>query len=48
MSGLGRMIGPNWGGALFAIYFGLPFVATAAISGGTLWIGRKLLGTGDK
>lgn len=46
MSGLGRMIGPTWGGALFAIYFGLPFVATAAIVAGTVWIGWKLLGTG--
>lgn len=44
MSGLGRMIGPTWGGALFAIYFGLPFVATAAIVGGTLWIGSRLVG----
>lgn len=46
MSGLGRMIGPTWGGALFAVYFGAPFVATAAIVGGTVWIGWKLLGTG--
>jgi len=48
MSGLGRMIGPTWGGALFAVYFGLPFVATAAIVAGTVWIGWKLLGTGQQ
>lgn len=48
MSGLGRMIGPTWGGALFAVYFGLPFVATAAIVAGTIWIGWKLLGTGQQ
>jgi MFS family permease len=46
MSGLGRMIGPTWGGALFAVYFGLPFVATAAIVAGTIWIGWKLLEKG--
>lgn len=48
MSGLGRMIGPTWGGALFAVYFGFPFVATAAIVAGTVWIGWKLLGTGQQ
>lgn len=45
MSGLGRMIGPTWGGALFSVYFGLPFVATAAVVSGTLWIGWMLLDT---
>jgi MFS transporter, DHA1 family, tetracycline resistance protein len=43
LSGLGRMIGPTWGGALFAIYFGLPFVATALIVAGTVWIAVRLI-----
>lgn len=43
LSGLGRMIGPTWGGALFAVYFGLPFVATAAIVAGTMWIAGALI-----
>ncbi|MEX0647388.1 MAG: MFS transporter [Balneolaceae bacterium] len=43
LSGLGRMIGPTWGGALFAIYFGLPFVATALIVGVTVWIALGLI-----
>ncbi|WP_372905131.1 MFS transporter, partial [Rhodohalobacter sp.] len=38
LSGLGRMIGPTWGGALFAVYYGLPFVATAVIVAATVWI----------
>ena len=37
------MIGPTWGGALFAAYFGLPFIATAVIVAGTVWIAGKLL-----
>ncbi len=45
MSGLGRMIGPTWGGALFAVFFGLPFVATALIVTSTVWIGWKLIAT---
>jgi MFS transporter, DHA1 family, tetracycline resistance protein len=44
LSGLGRMIGPTWGGALFAIYFGVPFVATALLVAGTIWIGWRLIG----
>lgn len=43
LSGLGRMIGPTWGGALFAVYFGLPFVATAVIVGATVWIALGLI-----
>lgn len=43
LSGLGRMIGPTWGGALFAAYFGLPFVATAVIVGATIWIAFGLI-----
>lgn len=43
LSGLGRMIGPTWGGALFAVQFGLPFVATALVVAGTFWIGYKLI-----
>ena len=43
LSGLGRMIGPTWGGALFAAYFGLPFIATAIIVTGTVWIAGGLI-----
>jgi len=43
LSGLGRMIGPTWGGALFAVYFGLPFVATAIIVAATIWIAFGLI-----
>lgn len=43
LSGLGRMIGPTWGGALFAVYFGLPFVATAVIVSATIWIAFGLI-----
>lgn len=43
LSGLGRMIGPTWGGALFALYFGLPFVATAIIVAVTIWIAVRLI-----
>ena len=43
LSGLGRMIGPTWGGALFAVYFGLPFVATAIIVAATVWIAVGLI-----
>ncbi len=47
LSGLGRMIGPTWGGALFAIYFGVPFVATALVVAATIWIGWRLLGSSE-
>ena len=43
LSGLGRMIGPTWGGALFAVYFGLPFAATALIVATTVWIAFGLI-----
>jgi MFS transporter, DHA1 family, tetracycline resistance protein len=43
LSGLGRMIGPTWGGALFAVYFGLPFGATALIVATTIWIAFGLM-----
>ncbi len=43
LSGLGRMIGPTWGGALFAVYFGLPFAATALIVATTIWIAIGLM-----
>jgi MFS transporter, DHA1 family, tetracycline resistance protein len=43
LSGLGRMIGPTWGGALFAVYFGLPFGATALIVATTIWIAFGLV-----
>ena len=43
LSGLGRMIGPTWGGALFAVYFGLPFGATALIVATTVWIAFGLM-----
>jgi len=43
LSGLGRMIGPTWGGALFSVYFGLPFVATALIVAATIWIAFGLI-----
>lgn len=43
LSGLGRMIGPTWGGALFSVYFGLPFAATALIVATTIWIAIGLI-----
>ena len=43
LSGLGRMIGPSWGGAMFALAYAIPFVATAAIVSGTIWIGYRLV-----
>lgn len=43
LSGLGRMIGPTWGGALFALHFGLSFVATALIVAATIWIAFGLI-----
>lgn len=43
LSGLGRMIGPTWGGALFAIYYVLPFVATALIVASAIWIAAGLI-----
>ena len=43
MSGLGRMIGPTWGGVLFTVWLGLPFVATAAIVSATILIAWRLV-----
>jgi MFS transporter, DHA1 family, tetracycline resistance protein len=43
LSGLGRMIGPTWGGALFAVWFGIPFAATALIVATTIWIAFGLI-----
>jgi DHA1 family tetracycline resistance protein-like MFS transporter len=37
------MIGPSWGGAMFALAYAIPFVATAAIVSGTIWIGYRLV-----
>jgi len=51
ISGLGRMLGPTWGGLLFGISIGLPFYITALIIFGTVYIGIKLhqaLGLGTK
>lgn len=42
LSGLGRMIGPAWGGVLFSFHAALPFAATALLMTGTLWIGWRL------
>lgn len=43
LSGLGRAIGPTWGGALFSWSAGLPFVATAAVLLVTLYAGLYLI-----
>lgn len=48
ISGLGRMLGPTWGGLLFGISIGLPFYTTAIIIGGTVYIGIKLHQSLDK
>lgn len=42
ISGLGRVLGPTWGGWLYGLYYSAPFLATAAAVSGTLWIGHKL------
>lgn len=42
-SGLGRMVGPTWGGALYAVSIGLPFLATAAILSSVIFIGFWIL-----
>ncbi len=44
LSGLGRTIGPTWGGFLFGISPQLPFVATAFVLLITIWIGIKISG----
>jgi hypothetical protein len=51
LGGLGRTLGPTWGGALFGIAFGLPFAATAIVASLTIVAGvsvRKSLLTIDK
>ncbi|HKK45753.1 MAG TPA: MFS transporter [Balneolaceae bacterium] len=42
ISGLGRMLGPTWGGLLFGFSIGLPFYTTAIIIFGAVYIGIKL------
>jgi len=42
ISGLGRMLGPTWGGFLFGLSIGLPFYLTALIIFGAVYIGIKL------
>ncbi|MEX0681763.1 MAG: MFS transporter [Balneolales bacterium] len=42
LSGLGRAIGPTWGGLLFGMMVYLPFYATALVLSVTIWIGWKL------
>ncbi len=42
MAGLGRMIGPTWGGLLYGFSYKLPFFATAVVSSALLAIGFKL------
>ena len=42
-SALGRVIGPTWGGALFAVSFRLPFICTAALISLTIWVGIRLV-----
>lgn len=44
LSGLGRAIGPTWGGFLFSVSFGLPFIATATVMLATVYIGLRLTG----
>lgn len=42
LSGLGRAIGPTWGGLLYGMMVYLPFYVTALILTLTVWIGWKL------
>jgi len=44
LGGLGRSIGPTWGGALFAVMYGLPFMATAVVMVLTVAAGVKVRG----
>jgi MFS family permease len=39
LSGMGRVIGPSWGGLLFGFFYWLPFVATGTILLLTVFIG---------
>ncbi|MEX0927787.1 MAG: MFS transporter, partial [Balneolales bacterium] len=43
LSGLGRAIGPTWGGFLFSVSFGLPFLATALVMLATVYVGLRLV-----
>jgi DHA1 family tetracycline resistance protein-like MFS transporter len=42
LSGMGRMFGPTWGGALYSIAIGLPFWATSIVLISTIFIGGRL------
>jgi MFS transporter, DHA1 family, tetracycline resistance protein len=42
LSGLGRTIGPTWGGLLFGFGAGLPFILTSAILIITIWVGFRM------
>jgi MFS family permease len=42
LGGLGRTLGPTWGGALFGIAFGLPFAATAVVAALTIVAGVRV------
>ncbi|MDG5767422.1 MFS transporter [Balneolales bacterium ANBcel1] len=42
LSGLGRAIGPTWGGLLYGVMVYLPFYATALVLSATVLIGWKL------
>jgi len=43
LSGLGRAIGPTWGGFLYGVMVYLPFYITALALTITIWIGWKLM-----
>lgn len=42
LSGLGRAIGPTWGGLLFSFHVSVPFWATGLIILTTVWVGFKV------
>ncbi len=42
MAGLGRVIGPTWGGFLYGISYRLPFLATACLLSLTIFVGFQL------
>lgn len=42
IAALGRVIGPAWGGFLYALRPGLPFLATASFLSLTVYVGKKL------
>lgn len=43
VAALGRVVGPTWGGFLYGLSPGIPFLATASCLSLTLWVGRQLL-----